>query len=326
MSNRPTSRRLWMLAAWMLAAMHAPGWAQGTWPSKPVRLIVAFPPGGLADVMARLLQPALSEALGQVVIIENRAGANGNVAADAMTKAGDGHSFLVSSTGVESVNPFIYAKMPFDPGRDLVHVALLANTQLFLVTRPTLPANTLKEFVAYAKSHPGKLSYGSAGSGSTPHIGGELFKQNAGIFATHLPYRGAAPALQDIMAGQIDFGLMPGTAFSAVRAGKLKLLAVASAKRTANWPSAPTFAEEGFGQVYADTLFGVYAPAGTPAEVVNRLNREINKQLATAVVKQRFADMGGEAIALNPGEFKQLVAAEATLFSGVIKARRIEPD
>ncbi len=301
--------------------------AQPAWPSKPVRLVVAFPPGGLADVMARMLQPQLAEALGQPVLIENRGGANGNVAAESVIRgAHDGHSFVISSTGIESVNPFMYSRMPFDPARDLVHVALLANTQLFLVVRPGLPVNTMKEFVAYARANPGKLSYGSAGSGSTPHLAGELFKQYAGLFATHIPYRGAAPALQDVLAGQIDFAFVPGTAFSYVKSGKLKLLGVASPKRTANYASAPTFSEEGFGAVFADTLFGVYAPADTAPEAVLRLNREINKLLATATVKARFAELGAEALPMNPAEFKALVARETTVFSGVIKARAIAPD
>jgi len=329
----PTRRRAsttWLALAVVAATLGTATtavWGQTAWPSKPVRLVVAFPPGGLADVMTRLLQPQLTEALGQPVVIENRGGANGNVAADAVIRGTpDGHSFVISSTGIESVNPFMYARMPFSPGKDLVHVALLANSQLFLVTRPSLPPNTLKAFVAYAQANPGRLSYGSAGSGSTPHLAGELFKQYAGIFATHLPYRGAAPALQDVLAGQIDFAFVPGTAFAYVKSGKLKLLAVASPKRTDNYPSAPTFLEEGLGPVFADTLFGIYAPTGTSPEAVTRLNREVNKLLASATVKARYADLGAEAMPLSPTEFKALVAEETKVFSGVVKARRIAPD
>ncbi|OYU98349.1 MAG: ABC transporter substrate-binding protein [Burkholderiales bacterium PBB5] len=317
------------LALWLTAGQPAVAQAQAqpAWPSKPVHLVVAFPPGGLADVMVRLLQNPLSEALGQPVVIENKGGANGNVAADAVIRGPqDHHSFAVSSTGIESANPFMYARMPFNPGRDLQHVALLANTQLFLVTRPTLPADDLKGFVAYARSHPGQLSYGSAGSGSTPHLAGELFKQYAQVFATHLPYRGAAPALQDVLAGQIDFAFVPGTAFGYVKAGKLKLLAVASAQRSPGWPSAPTFVEQGIGPVLADTLFGVYAPSGTAPEAVARLNREINKLLATPQIKARYAELGAQALPLSPAEFKALVAEETRVFSAVIKARRIAPD
>ena len=239
--------------------------AASTWPTKPGRLVVAFPAGGLADVMARILVPQLNESLGQPVLIDNRSGASGNIAAVEMIRNGsDGHTFMVNVTTIESANPVMFERMPFDPAKDLQHVALLANTQLFLVTRPNFPANNLKEFVAYAKANPGKLSYGSAGNGTTPHIGGELFKQSAGVVSTHLPYRGAAPAIQDLMAGQIDYGFMPGTVFQSVKAGKLKLLAVASRQRTANFSSAVTVEEEGFGKVFVDTPFAVYATFKAP--------------------------------------------------------------
>lgn len=298
-----------------------------TWPSKPVRLVVAFPPGGLADVMARMLAPQLGEALGQPVVIDNRGGASGNLAAIEMVRnGGDGHTFMVNVTTVESVNPLMFDRMPFDPVRDLQHVALLANTQLFLIIRPTLPASSLKEFVAYAKAHPGKLSYGSAGNGTTPHIAGELFKQSTGLFATHIPYRGAAPAIQDVMAGQIDFAFAPGTVFQSVKAGKLKLLGVASRQRTSNYPSAPTVEEEGFGKVYVDAPFAVYAPAAMPAAQVSRMNREINRLLAQPAIKARFAEVGADAVAMSPAEVKALVQDEVALFGPVVKARQIRVD
>lgn len=322
MQRRPFCHALALLPTVPLVTL-----AQGSWPTRPVRLVVAFPAGGLADVMARVLQPALQEVLGQPVLIENRGGANGNVAADAVVKGGgDGHTFLVSSTGIESVNPFMFERMAFDPARDLQHVALLANSYLFLVTRPNFPAQTVEEFVAYARTQPGRLSYGSAGSGSTPHLAGELFKQDAGFFATHIPYRGAAPALQDTMGGQVDYCFAPGIAFQAARAGRLKLLAVASRQRAPIWPSAPTLAERGYGNVLADTLFGVYAPTAMSAEAVSRLNREINKLLVLPGTKTRFAELGADAMAITPVEFKSLVQAEAKLFSAVVKARRIQPD
>lgn len=205
----------------------------GIWPTKPIRLVVAFSPGGLADVLARSLQVHLSEAFGQPVVIDNRGGAGGNVAGTEVARnGGDGHTFLVTVSTTESVNPSIFHRMPSDPQRDLQPVALLANSQLFLVTRSTLSPNTLKEFVAYARANLDKLSYGSAGNGTTPHLAGELFKQGANVFATHIPYRGVAPAIQDVMAGQIDFAFAPGTMFSMVKEGKLKVLGVASRKCT----------------------------------------------------------------------------------------------
>ena len=297
------------------------------WPSKPVRLVVAFPVGGLADVLARVLQPQLTEALGQPVVIDNRGGASGNVAAMETVRNGtDGHTFMVNVTTIESVNPLVFPSMSFDPIKDLQHVALLANTQLFLITRPTLAANNLKEFVDYAKANPGKLSYGSAGNGTTPHIAGELFKQTTGIFSTHIPYRGAAPAIQDVMAGQIDYAFAPGTVFQSVRAGKLKLLAVSSRQRTPNFPSAPTVEEAGFGKVYVETPFAVYAPAGMPEANVQRMNREINRLLAQPAIKARFADLGADAVPMSPAEVTALVRSEITLFGPVVKSRGIKVD
>ena len=297
------------------------------WPNKPVRLVVAFPAGGLADVMARILVPQLSEALGQPVVIDNRGGASGNIAAvETVRNGGDGHTFMVNVTTIESINPFIFERMPFDPEKDLQHVGLLANTQLFLITRPTLPVNNLKEFVAYAKANPNKLSYGSAGNGTTPHIAGELLKFNTGLTATHIPYRGAAPAIQDVMAGQIDFAFAPGTMFQSVRTGKLKLLAVASRQRTNNFPSAPTVEEEGFGKVYVDAPFAIYAPATMPAAHVLQMNREVNRLLASPSIKAKFIEVGADAVPMSPAEVKSLVRAEKELFGPVIKANGIKVD
>ncbi len=310
-----------------LAAARAQGAAPAAWPNKPVRLVVAFPAGGLADVMARVLQPQLSEALGQPIVIDNRGGAGGNVAAvEAIRNGGDGHTFLITVSTTQSVNPLLFNPMPFDAQRDLQPVGLLANSQLFLITRPGLPVKSVSELVAYAKANPGKLSYGSAGNGTTPHLGGELFKQNAGFFATHIPYRGAAPAIQDVMAGQIDFALAPGTVFPAARSGRVNLLAVASRERTQNFPSAPTFTELGVNNVFADTLFGVYAPASMPAEAVTRMNRELNRLLAQPAVKTRFSELGADVQTLSPTEFRNLVQAETQLFTAVVKASGIKAD
>jgi tripartite-type tricarboxylate transporter receptor subunit TctC len=258
--NQPLPSVRWSRSATLLVAscLALAAHAQTAWPSKPVKLVVAFPPGGVADVMSRVVSQPLSEALGQPVIIENRTGANGNVAADTVAKApADGYTLLVSTTGIESVNPFLFAKMPYDPGKDLAHVAVLGRIQLFLVTRPSLPVKDTKEFVAFAKANPGKLSYGSAGAGSTPHLAGELFKQQAGFYATHIPYRGAAPALQDLLASQLDYYFDPGISFPHVRTGKLKMLAVASNKRSALFPDVPTLGEVGYKGVEADTWFGM---------------------------------------------------------------------
>jgi tripartite-type tricarboxylate transporter receptor subunit TctC len=300
--------------------------AQAAWPTKPVRFIVSYPPGGLADIMARVLQQPVQQALGQPLVIDNRGGAAGNLAADAVAKSNDGHTFLVTTSSIESVNPFMFDRMTFDPAKDLMHVALLANGRLFLVTKPDLPVNSVKDLIAYARANPGKLSYASAGAGTTPHLAGEMLKQNARFFATHVPYRGAAPAVQDVLAGQVDFSFVPGTAMQYVRSGKLKMLAVASKNRAAEAPDVPTVAEQGAGDVYADTLFGFYAPAGTRPEVIERLNREINKALALPATKARFLEIGAEPAPMSPAQFKDIVKAEAVHFSAIVKARRITPD
>ena len=294
------------------------------WPTKPVRMVVAFPPGGLADVMIRALAPNLTQTLGQPILVDNRAGAAGNVAgAEVVTNGGDGHSFLITVSTTESVNPSMFSRMPFDPGKDLQPVALLANSQLFLITKPGLPPDSLAAFVAYAKAHPDTLNYGSAGTGTTPHLAGELLKQSAGLTAAHVPYRGAAPAIQDVLAGQIDFAFAPGTVFPYARSGKLKVLAVASRQRTASAPEIPTFTELGIPDVYADTLFGVYAPAGMNRGAVQRMNEAINAALSQPAIQARFIELGAEAIPMSATQYRELVQAETRLFTEIVRARGI---
>jgi tripartite-type tricarboxylate transporter receptor subunit TctC len=298
-----------------------------SFPSRPIKIVVAYPPGGVADVWARSIAPSLQESLGQPVIVENRSGANGQVAADSVSKAaGDGYTLVLSTTGIETVNHLILPKTSFDASKDLRPVAVLGDIKLFLVTKPGLPPGNVQEFLSYAKANVGKLSYGSAGSGSTPHLAGELFKQSAGVFATHIPYRGAAPALQDLLASQIDFFFDPGISFPHVRSGKLKMLAVASAKRSVLFPDVPTLTELGIKDVEADTICGLWAPAATPDEIVNRLNREINKSLAQPAIKQRFNAVGGDATPLSINDFKDKIRAEGLRFGGIIKSRKIQAD
>jgi tripartite-type tricarboxylate transporter receptor subunit TctC len=306
--------------------MHARA-QKSSWPTKPVRLVVAFPPGGLADVLSRLIHQQLGEALGQPVIIENRAGAGGNVAGTEVAhNGGDGHTFLVTISTTESVNPSMFARMPFDPQKDLQPVALLANSQLFMITRPTLAPSTLAEFVEHAKAHPDTLNYGSGGNGTTIHLAGELLKQNAGITATHVPYKGVAPAIKDVMAGQIDFTFAPGTVFPTVKAGRLKMLAVASRARATSVPGVPTFTEQGIDNVYADSRFGIYAPASVPAETIGRMNREINRILGLPAVKARFVELGAEALPFQPLEYKAMVQEETRLFADIVKVRKLTAD
>jgi len=301
-------------------------WAQA-WPSKPLRVVVNFPPGGAADQIARVIGQPLSEALGQPVVIENRAGANGNLGGEVVAKSpADGYTLLMSSGGMVSVNPHIYTRMPFDPAKDLTPVAAAARVLVFLVTKPSLPVENVQDFLTYVKANPGRLSFGSAGNGSSPHLAAEMMKSQAGLFAVHVPYRGAAPALQDLLAGQVDFYFDPGIGLNQVRAGKLKLLAVGSPKRSPLFPQVPTLAEAGLKGFDADTVFGFYAPTGTPAEVVNRLNREINRTLSLPAVKDRIQALGGEALAISPAEFAAKASEDSARFGAIIRERKIVGD
>lgn len=297
------------------------------WPTKPVKVVVNFPPGGAADQIARAIGIPLAEALGQPVVIENKGGANGNLGGELVAKSpADGYTLLMSSGGMVSVNPHIYARMPFDPAKDLVPVASAARVLVYLVAKPNFPADNIQTFLKYVKENPGKLSYGSAGNGSSPHLAGEMMKSQAGLFAVHVPYRGAAPALQDVLAGQLDFYFDPGIGLGQVRAGKLKLLAVGSLKRSPLFPNVPTLEEAGLKGFDADSVFGFYAPAGTPAEVINKLNREINRILATPALKDRIQNLGGEALPLTPAEFGARANDDSKRFGAIIRERKITGD
>lgn len=325
-TRRVLARNSWLalffIASGILPAVHAQ-----TWPAKPVRVIVNFPPGGAADQIARAISIPLQEALGQPVVVENRGGSGGNIGGDLVAKsAADGYTLLMSSGGMVSVNPHIYPKMPFDPAKDLMPVASAARVLVFLTVRPELPVNNIQEFINYVRANPGKLSFGSPGNGSSPHLAGEMFKSQAGLFAVHVPYRGAAPALQDLLAGQIDYAFDPGIGLNQVRAGKLKLLAVGSPKRSPLFPNVPTLQEAGLQGFDADTVFGFYAPAGTPVAVVSRLNSEINKVLATPAVRDRIGALGGEALPLTPAEFNAKAIEDSRRFGAIIKERKIVGD
>jgi tripartite-type tricarboxylate transporter receptor subunit TctC len=315
------------LLALLAASALAPAAQAQNWPAKPVKVVVNFPAGGAADQIARAVAQPLQEALGQPVVVENRGGSGGNIGGDVVAKSpADGYTLLMSSGGMVSVNPHIYSKMSFDPAKDLTPVASAARVLVFLTVRPTLPVSNIQEFIAYTRANPGKLSYGSPGNGSSPHLAGEMFKSQAGLFAVHVPYRGAAPALQDLLAGQIDFAFDPGIGLNQVRAGKLKLLAIGSMHRSPLFPEVPTLHEAGIKDFDADTVFGFYAPAATPAAVVSRLNGEINKILATQAVRERIAALGGEALPLTPAQFAAKATEDSKRFGAIIKERKISGD
>jgi tripartite-type tricarboxylate transporter receptor subunit TctC len=314
------------LCAFIAVAVSAAAAAQA-WPAKPVRIIVNFPPGGAADVIARAVAPGLAESLGQSVPIENRPGANGNIGAEAVVRAGgDGYTLLMASGGTVSVNPQIYANMSFDAARDLQPVAAAARVLVYLVVRPDLSVSTVAELIAHMRANPGRLAFGSPGSGSSPHIAMEMFKLNAKVFAVHVPYRGAAPALTDLLGGQLQFMFDPGPGLTHVRSGKLRLLAVGSPKRSPLFPNTPTLAESGMPGFDADTYFGFYAPSGVSQEIVARLNREINRLLGTPQVRERIEALGGEPSPMTPAQFNQMSRIDRERFGVVIRAAGIKPD
>ena len=324
-----TRRRLIQTAVASLCTLGALGGvqAQQAWPAaKPIRIVVGFAPGGTTDVMARAMGASLSEALGQTVLIDNKPGASGNVAASEVIRAQpDGYTFLIAPTSFETANPFLF-KQTISPAKDLTPVAGVGKSQMYVVVNQQSPFKDARELVAFAQKNPSKLSYTSAGAGTPPHLAGELFKQSAKFFAVHIPYRGAAPALQDVLAGQADFVMDPGIAFPHVRAGKARMLAVAGAKRSSFFPEVPTLTELGMKGAELDIWFGLWAPNGTPPEVATRMANEIGKALALPGIKTRYEALGAEPVGLNNADFKKLLAAEAKQLSTVIRDSKIKVD
>ena len=318
--------RMASLCCALAAATAVQAQSPAPWPAKPIRIVVGFAPGGSTDVMARILAQSMGESLGQTVIIDNKPGASGNIAASEVIRANpDGHTFLIAPTSVETANPSLF-KSSILPSRDLTPVGGVGKTQMYLVAKPQIDARDARELVALSRANPGKLSYASAGAGTPPHLACELFKQATGTFITHVPYRGAAPALQDVMAGQADFVCDPGIAFPHIRTGKVKLLGVVSAKRSPFFPDVPTVGEQGFPGADLDIWFGMWAPNGTPPEVVARMNRELGKALALPATKARYGDLGAEPVPLSTPEFKSLLASEGKLLSRLIQEQKIIVD
>lgn len=294
------------------------------WPNQPIRMIVNFPPGGAADQLARLIAPSINDAFGQPLVIENKAGAGGNLGGDFVAKsAPDGHTLLMSSGGMVAINPHLYAKMTFDPRKDLTPVASIARVPFYLVVRADNPAKTFPEFIADLKANPGKRNFGSPGIGSSPHLAGEMLKSMTGTEAVHVPYRGAAPALTDLLGGQLDFLFDPGIAIEHVKSGKLRVIAVGSPERSPQLPDVPTLDELGLRGFDADAVFGVYAPAGVPPTIVERLNAEINRTLATPALKERIFAIGNVPITMSPDAFRDKSRKDSERFGAIIRERGI---
>lgn len=321
----PITRR--HAGALLLCGASSPWALAQAWPTRPIRIVVNFPPGGAADQLARAIAQPLQESLGQPVTVENRGGAGGNLGADAVAKsAADGSTLLFASGGTVSVNPHIYPKMPFDPTKDLVPVAAAARVLVFLVVRAESPVKDFAGLLADLKAHPGRRTYGSPGNGSSPHLAGEMMKSMAGVFSVHIPYRGAAPALTDLLGGQLDYLFDPGIAVPHIRAGRLRLLAVGSPARSPLFPEVPTVAEAGLKGFDADTVFGLYAPGATPPAVVGRLNSEVNRILGTPAMRERVNAIGGVPTPMSPEQFAAKMAEDSQRFGAIVRERKIIGD
>ena len=290
------------------------------YPSKPVRLIVPFAPGGTTDVLARLVAQKLTDSLGQQFIIENKPGAGGNIGTELAVKSpADGYTLVMSFDGTMAINPNTYAKMPFDPQKDLVAVANVAQVPLLIVVHPGIAAKSIAEFVALAKASPGRINYSSAGHGSTGHLTGELFRSRAGIEIVHVSYKGGGQAVQDLLGGQIQ---MLVTALPTVeghlKGGKLRALAFTSPKRVPGAPEVPTLAESGYPGIDVLSWYGILAPAGTPQEIVRRLNAEINRVLLAPEVRERLTALGTEPTGGSPEQLAQVIRVDTARWAKVV--------
>ena len=299
--------------------------AQGAYPQKPVTLVVPSAPGGTTDFTARLIGDALSRALGQPVVIDNKAGGAGNIGNQLVAKSRpDGHTLLVAYSGYQVGNPHLYASAGWDPIKDFTPVAMLTRAPQVIVVNANLKANTVAELVAFAKANPGKLNYASSGNGSIQHIAGELFKQLTGTFITHIPYRGAGPAVQDLIGGQVElFMTTPASVVQHVKSGKLKALAVSSTARLAALPQVPTAIEAGLKGFTLDSWFALYGPAGLPADVVQRLSSEVDKILAMPDIKRRAEEAGTSVEVMSPTQLGDYTRKELDYWGKVIKASKI---
>ena len=299
-----------------------------TFPSRTVKLVVPFPPGGPLDATGRAIAQKLTEAWGQSVIVENKPGAGGNIGADYVAKsAPDGYTVVMGALSTHAVNPSLYPKMPFDAQRDFAPITLVAITPNVLVVNPSLPVHSVKELIAYAKANPGKLSFGSGSIGSAGHLAGELFKVDAGVDMVHVPYKGAAPAMQGLLAGdtQLMFDNL-ASAMSQVNAGKLRALAVTTAERSKLVSDLPTMAEAGVPGFDISTWYGLLAPAGTPPDLIAKWNADVTKILSAPEMRERLATQGAEAAPDSPADFAKFIASELVKYAKIVKASGAKVD
>jgi len=309
-----------VLSLCALAALPLFAGAQN-YPSRPVRLVVPFPAGGTTDILARAIAQKLSEGLGQQFVVDNRPGAGGNIGADIVAKSPpDGYTLLMGTVGTQAINVSLYAKMPYDAAKDFAPVVLVAGVPNILVVNPSVPVHTVAELIKLAKEKPGAINFASSGNGTSIHLSGELFKVMTGVQMSHVPYKGSAPALTDLIGGQVQlmFDNLP-SALPHVKAGKLRAVAVTSAKRAPALPDVPTIAESGVPGFEATSWFGILAPAGTPRDIVTKINAEANKALQSAEMKEKLLSQGAEAAGNSPEFFGDYIRSETVKWAKVVK-------
>ncbi|NYH98608.1 Bug family tripartite tricarboxylate transporter substrate binding protein [Cupriavidus plantarum] len=311
----------------MSAALSAPSAsAAETFPSKPLRLVVPFTPGGTTDILARLVAQKAGEVLGQSIVVDNRPGAGGNIGAEAVARsAPDGYTLLMGTLGTQVTNQFIYARMPYDSAKDFTPVTLVANSPNVLLINSTLKAQTIGELIALAKREPGKINYASTSTGGSPHLSGELLNMMAGTSMQHVPYKGAAPAMTDLLAGQVNlmFDNLP-SALAQIQAGKVKALAVTGVRRASVLPSVPTVRESGLPGYEVNSWFGLLVPAGTPPERVRQLQQAVDKVLAMPEVRQRIEQLGAEPGGEGSAAFAKEIGSDTEKWSRVIRTAGIK--
>jgi len=321
-------RRAFVVALLLACALPGPGVAQAPWPTKPVRVVVAYPPGGSTDIAARLLAERLGKALGQQVIVDNRGGAGGTIGALSVVRADpDGYTLLLAASPEVSIAPTTLKSMSYDPVKDLQPITLVGQVPFFLVANPQFPPNTLGELISYAKANPGKVNYSSYGNNTSNHLVGELFKATAGIDTVHVPYKGSGPSIIDLIAGQVQYTFdTPAATLAQVRAGKLKAIAVATPERLANAPGVPTMAESGLPGFIGGTWFGLLAPARTPKPIIDRLHAETAALLNGPELRRAFEERDIIPGGNTPDEFGRFIAAEVGKWKTLAARIGLQPE
>jgi len=299
-----------------------------TWPARPVTMVVPFPPGGGTDTGARLIAQKLSAKWGQQVVVENKGGAAGQIGVDLVAKAKpDGYTILMGNIGTQAINPSLYPRLPYDPDKAFAPISLVAELPLAMMVNPGVPAKTAPEFVALARSQPGRLSYSSSGAGGAPHLAAEMFKLATGTFIVHVPYRGGGPAVSDLLAGHVQLSFMTVLEASGhIKAGKLRALAVTSQQRVSALPDVPTLAEDAVPGFNSISWIGLLAPAATPRDIVEKISADVRELVASDEVKNRLVELGGVPRANTPAQFAQMIEADRKRYAQIIRERKITVD